>query len=159
MKPRVYVETSVISYLAAWPSRDLVVAAHQQITQEWWGKRDRFDLYASPLVVSEAARGDANAAQRRLALLQDIPSVEMNAAVNVLGRQLVQQLALPPNALDDAFHVAAATVHGLGFLVTWNCTHIANLQTRRKIESICRACGFEPCVIGTPEELSFVLEN
>ena len=159
MKPRVYVETSVISYLVAWPSRDLVVAAHQQITRDWWSKREHFELYASPLVVAEAARGDAQAAQRRLALLQEFAAVEMNAAVDKLGRQLVLQLALPPNALDDAFHVAAATVHGLDFLLTWNCAHIANLQTRRKIEAICREAGYEPCVIGTPEELAFDLEK
>jgi hypothetical protein len=66
MKPKVYLETSVISYLTAWLSRDLVKAAHQQITQEWWNKRTRFDLYISQVVLQEASSGDPEAARLRL---------------------------------------------------------------------------------------------
>src|SRR5437588_9710250 len=73
MKPTVYVETTIPSYLTAWPSRDLVRAAHQQITREWWARRDRFDLYASRLVVQECQGGDPEAAADRLAALAGIP--------------------------------------------------------------------------------------
>ena len=153
MKPRVYVETSVISYLTARPSRDLIVAAHQQITQDFWQRSSEFEFYASQLVVDEAQRGDAEAAQARVAVLDDIALLDMLPAAKTLGSLLVQQLAIPYKAIDDAYHVALAAVHGVDYLVTWNCTHIANLQMRRKIEAICRSAGFEPALIGTPQEL------
>lgn len=153
MKPRVYIETSVVSYLTARPSRDLIVMANQQITQEFWQRGTDFEFYASQLVLDEARQGDVVAAQARLAALTSIPMLEMLPAAKALGRLLVQELAIPAKAIDDAFHVALAAVHGIDYLVTWNCTHIANLQMRRKIEDICRSTGFEPALIGTPPEL------
>ena len=153
MKPRVYIETSVISYLTARPSRDLIVAAHQQITLEFWQRSTEFEFYASQLVHDEAQRGDAVAAQARLAAMANIPLLDMLPAAKSLGSLLVQELATPARALADVYHVALAAVHGIDYLVTWNCTHIANLQMRRKIEDICRAAGYEPALIGTPPEL------
>jgi predicted nucleic acid-binding protein len=153
MKPSVYLETSVISYLTARPTRDLVRTAHQQITREWWAKRDAFDLYVSQYVLDEAAAGDAGAAALRLEALRDVPLLELTEDVTTLGDRLLRAAALPAKARIDALHIAAAAVNGLDYLLTWNCTHIANATMRLKIESICRSLDIEPPIICTPLEL------
>lgn len=154
MKPKVYLETSVISYLASHPSRDLVIAAHQQTTQEWWEKRrDKFDLLISQLVLQEASGGDKNAAEHRNGYINGLVQVQITDAVIKLAQNLLQVSALPASEIADAVHVAAAAVHGVDYLLTWNMRHIANAVTRHRIESACRASGYEPPIICTPEEL------
>lgn len=153
MKPTVYIETTVPSYLTAWPSRDLIRAAHQQITREWWNKRDKFDLYASRLVVEECQDGDAQAAADRLASLAGIPLLQQSPDVSALAEALMRDVPLPVKAAADSLHIATAAVHGMNYLLTWNCTHIANVVLRPQIEAVCRAAGFEAPLICTPEEL------
>lgn len=155
MKPTVYVETTVPSYLTAWPSRDLVRAAHQQITREWWSHRDEFDLYLSRLVVQECEAGDAQAALDRLAAMKGIPLLAQGPEVSALAESLMRDVPLPEKAAADSLHIATAAVHRMKYLLTWNCTHIANVVLRPKIEAVCRAAGFEPPLICTPEELSW----
>lgn len=155
MKPTVYVETTVPSYLTAWPSRDLVRAAHQQITREWWNHRDEFDLYLSRLVVQECEGGDAQAASDRIAALKGIPLLAQGPEVSALAESLMRDVPLPEKAAADSLHIATAAVHRMKYLLTWNCAHIANVVLRRKIEAVCRAAGFEPPLICTPEELSW----
>ena len=151
---RLYLETSVISYLAAWPSRDLIVAGHQQITHEWWRtRREHFDLFVSRIVVDEAAAGDEEAARRRLEILQSLPVLELNPEATELARELIVGGAFPKNAPEDALHVALATVHAMGFLLTWNCRHIANAEMTAAVSRICSAQGYELPRICTPEEL------
>jgi hypothetical protein len=152
-KARAYIETSVVSYLTAWPSRDLVRAAHQQVTREWWSIRGRFDLFISQFVIDEAAAGDEVAAADRLAILQEAVLLEVTEDAILLAETLVAEGALPSQARVDALHVAMATVHGMDYLLTWNCRHIANASFRGRIEEICRAAGFEPPTICTPLEL------
>jgi hypothetical protein len=154
MKPRVYIETSVLSYLTSWTSRDLVQAAHQRITSEWWQGRHRFELFVSEAVLAEARRGDPDAARRRLAAAEGLPALVATAEAQGLATRLLQAAAMPAKAAIDAAHVGIATVHGMNFLLTWNCTHIANAVMREKIESVCRGAGFKPPVICTPEELT-----
>jgi hypothetical protein len=153
MKSRVYLETSVVSYLTALPSRDIVQAAHQQVTREWWNRRSRFVLYVSQAVLGEAARGDVEAAARRLTALQGIQALAVTAEVSDLAERFIRESAMPAKAAIDAVHVAVAVVHGMEYLLTWNCTHIANAAIRSKIERICREGGLSPTVICTPEEL------
>ncbi|SMF96571.1 PIN domain-containing protein [Methylomagnum ishizawai] len=153
MKPKVYVETSVISYLAARVSRDLIVAGHQQISQEWWDTRQDWDLSISALVVSEARSGDASAAERRLALLEGLPLLSLNDPAIELAERLLKGAALPEKAKEDALHIAIAAVHGIDYLLTWNCKHIANAVKRPLIETLCEMAGYRPPVICTPEEL------
>lgn len=112
-----------------------------------------FDLYISQLVLDEAGAGDVGAAAQRLEVLRDLPLLELTPEVTALGMHLLREAALPPKAAADAFHIAFTAVHGMDFLLTWNCTHIANATMRPKIEAICRMNGFEPPVICTPLEL------
>jgi predicted nucleic acid-binding protein len=154
MKPKVYLETSVISYLASRASRDLIVAANQQLTQEWWQVRRRdFDVYISQLVVQEAAAGDANASQQRLQAIADIPLLKLSEEAVTFAERLVKEGPIPQQAVEDALHIAVATLNGMDYLLTWNFKHIANATMRYKIERICRLAGYEPPIICTPPEL------
>ena len=154
MKPKVYIETSVISYLTARPSRDLVTAAHQQLTTDWWeDRRADFALYISQLVVREASAGDEDAAKRRLDVIEQIPLLELNEEALSLARTLVEDGPLPAKASEDALHIAVATAHGMDFILTWNCKHIANAEMRNLIAEVCHSQGYEPPITCTPEEL------
>jgi hypothetical protein len=153
MKQKAYVETSMVSYLTAHPSEDLVRAAHQQVTREWWAGRQAFDIYVSQFVLDEASKGDPEAAALRLATLEQIAILDVTDDATVLAEELIAGGGLPQQARVDAFHVAVATVHGMDYLLSWNCKHIANATLRSRIEAICRAAGYEPPVICMPLEL------
>lgn len=154
MNLTVYVEASVVSYLTARPARDVVVAAYQEITQEWWSRApSRFSLVTSELVVAEAASGDSDAARARLALLDTIPLIDVTKEAIELNQKLVDLGAVPAKAADDAAHIATAAVNSVGYLATWNFRHIANATMRPRIEEVCRSAGYEPPVICTPSEL------
>jgi hypothetical protein len=153
MKQKAYVETTMVSYLTARPSEDLVRAAHQQVTREWWAGRQAFDIYVSQFVLDEASKGDPEAAALRLATLEQIAVLDVNDDATVLTEELIAGGGLPQQARVDAFHVAVATVHGMDYLLSWNCKHIANATLRSRIEAICRAAGYEPPVICMPLEL------
>lgn len=154
MKPRVYIETTVVSYLTARSSRDLIIAAHQQLTQEWWNnRRDSFDLYISQLVIQESSAGEAFMAQKRMEALDAIPLLDLREEAVALARALVEKGPIPEKAAVDALHIAVATINGMDYLLTWNCKHIANAEMQTAVAAICRAAGYEPPVICTPEEL------
>jgi len=153
--PKIYLETTTISYLAARPRKDLITAAHQQVTHDWWQNRRRdFDLFSSQLVIQESSAGDAAVAQARLQLLSDISLVQVSVDCVSLARALVEKGPIPEKAAVDALHIAIATVHGMDYLLTWNCKHIANAEMQKVVKRICRNAGYEPPVICTPEELS-----
>jgi predicted nucleic acid-binding protein len=150
----VYIETSIVSYLTARPSRDLLVAAHQQLTVAWWDQqRSHYELFTSQVVLAEARAGDPDAAQRRVAVLEHLPLLDVTDAAITLAAALVSGQALPAQAAQDALHVAVACVHGIEYLLTWNCAHLANARLRSRIEQICREAGYVPPIICTPEEL------
>lgn len=137
----------------ARPGRNLLVAGHQQVTQDWWDQRARFELFVSDAVISECSRGDSEAVRRRLAVLDDIAILSPVHAAFELAQTLLADAALPEKAAIDALHISIAAVHGMDYLLTWNCAHIANAERRPQIEEICRRLGFRPPVICTPLEL------
>ena len=153
MKPKLYVETPINSYLASRPSRDVVINANQQLAQEWWENRRKFDLFISQMVIDEVSKGDEQAAQKRLELIQDIPLVDFNDGAKDLAKEILRQNVLPPKATLDVFHIAATAVHGIDFLLTLNCKHIANAFIFRRIEKICTEFGYEPPIVCTPQEI------
>jgi predicted nucleic acid-binding protein len=154
MKPSVYIETTIVSYLTSRPSRDLITAAHQQLTQEWWeNRRGSFELFVSQLVIQESSAGDAAMAKKRLEILDTLTLLSVNQESVDLARALTTKGPLPRKAAADALHIAVATVHGMDYLLTWNCKHIANAQMQTAVGIKCRAAGYEPPVICTPEEL------
>ena len=158
--PSVYIETSVVSYLTARPSASLIAAAHQRITRDWWDfHRSRFEQFISALVIDEASRGDRDAAARRLAALEDFSILEATQSAAELVDILISEGALPAVARDDATHVAIAAVHGINYLVTWNCRHIDNAEIKPLLRSLCAVHGYVCPEICTPEELMGGFDN
>ena len=154
MNESVYIESSVISYLTARPSRDLVIAGHQAVTAEWWNERRlRYDVYLSPLVVEEISAGDASAAEERLRVIADIPSVTIAAEAESLASALLAANAVPANSARDALHVAIAATQGIDYLITWNFRHINNASTRTMVVSVVSDFGLVCPVLCSPEEL------
>jgi predicted nucleic acid-binding protein len=153
--PSAYIETSVISYLTGRRNqRDVIVAAHQELTHQWWeNRRQDFFLYASAVVIEEARRGDEISARARLAIVEQLRLADVTSAARELAGRLLLEFGLPAKANADALHIAIAAANGIDYLLTWNCTHLANAFMIPRVEKICRTAGFEPPYICTPQEL------
>lgn len=152
--PTLYIETTIPSYLVAKPSRDIVVVAHQQLTREWWdNERRSYDMLISQVVLEEIRRGDPEMAEKRIEILQGIPILEANEAVEKLAQRYFESLKFPAKALRDAFHLAYVVAYEIDFLATWNCTHLANASILFQLSRLNKEWGYETPIICTPEEL------
>ena len=150
----VYVETTIPSYLTSRPSRDLVVAAHQQLTHDWWRRASHlFDLFLSEVVLEEIRAGDSELAHQRRKVVEDLPILTLNAEGRRLADVYRQRLGLHAGASVDLLHIAIAVAHELDYLVTWNCKHIANGQVIQRLLKVNDELGVRTPVILTPEEL------
>jgi hypothetical protein len=153
-KPRVYVETTIVSYLAARQSRDVVTAGRQVTTQQWWdNERHKYELMASSEVADECGGGDPFIAARRQTILNELSIFPVDGEIMELAERLIAPGAIPRTAGPDAIHIAAACVGRCGFLVTWNFRHIANVTIRRKVEGILLKYGYSQTIICTPDQL------
>lgn len=154
MKPVVYIESSVVSYLVARLSRDVVVAGRQALTQDWWeNERTRFDLRVSALVEDEVSRGDPSAAERRLAIIEEIPILAATEDARHLSERLIAEKVIPVGSEDDALHIAIASTQGADYLLTWNFKHINNAETKNLITKIVESLGYVCPTLCSPEEL------
>ena len=154
MKPRVYIETTVISYLTAKPTLNALQEGRRQLTSEWWARRGMdFTTTISPLVYAEASRGDITAAAARLEALKDLLMLPLDERARLLARVLIAPGAIPAKATDDAAHIAICAVHSIPYLLTWNFKHIANAEIRLKLDYLCSINGYKLPTICTPEEL------
>ena len=154
MKPRLYVETTIPSYLVARISRDLRLAADQKSTQEWWKRhRHKYDLFISEAVLEEAADGNTSFATKRLTVLSGLPRLRTTSEVGALVTRFLQEQIIPPTVAADAVHLALAASHHMDFLLTWNCKHLHNPHLERRMLAACRELGYDCPVICTPAEL------
>lgn len=154
MAQSVYLETTIPSYLAAWESVELSMAAKQQTTREWWNtQREHFRLFVSDAVILEVTAGDVSAAERRLEVLNGITILAPSSEADELAIALVDKLKLPDKAILDAVHIAICVVHRIDYLLTWNCRHIANATYQPIIHSVCDERGYTMPVICTPDQL------
>ena len=154
MKPAVYIETSLVSYLVNRPSRNLIVAAQQQITNEWWdNRRGEFDLYVSQLVIRESSKGDEEEIKKRLDAIKDVLLLELRVEARELANIFMKDKVLPEKAADDALHISVATIYGIDYLLTWNCKHMANAEIQKRLSKICGEQGYALPIICTPYEL------
>jgi len=150
----VYIETTFLSYLVARPSRDLLVAAHQQGTHEWWDlRRQDFECFVSQVVIDEASAGDPEEARKRMEIIRTLAVLEVTEDAEALTDAILSSGAMPPRAVRDAAHVAVAATTNMDYLLTWNCRHLANAQIIRRIAVVCNKQGYSVPVICTPEEL------
>lgn len=153
-KPNLYLESSIISYQVARPSRDVITLARQRLTHDWWDRRRQdFHLYISQIVLDEVGAGDKDAASRRIAIVREVPLLGMSPEVIELAQSILKSARLPEQAGADALHIAIAAFNGMDYLLTWNSKHIANAEYRHRVEQTCRRAGFEPPVLCTPDEL------
>lgn len=153
-KPTVYLETTVISVLTARPTRRVVPAALQKLTREWWDlRRHDFELFVSDFVMQEAGRGDPDAARRRLEVATKLKALAIVEPIEELATRLLRETRLPSVAKLDALHVACAAIHGIDYLLTWNCTHIANAVIVPEVETVCLLAGYKCPQICTPQAL------
>jgi hypothetical protein len=153
-RPSIYIETSIVSYLAARPSRDTVTLRNQQLTHAWWTtRRHEYELFTSRTVLDEAAAGDQQMAQARLALIASIPLVAFHRSTLSLADLLCARIPLPPRASDDAVHIALGAQHEMDYLLTWDRKHIANPRLRARIQAICLSQGLRAPRLCTPDEM------
>ena len=154
LKSTVYIETTIPSYLTARPSRDLIVAGRQELTRLWWEtRRDKFSLCISDFVIEEATRGHPEAARKRLEVLAEVPLLEIDNEVVGLTKTILESGLIPNKAAADAGHVAVASRHGVDYMITWNCTHLANAEILRYINYVVSEAGYFLPTICTPDEL------
>ncbi len=159
-KSTVYIETTIPSFLTAWPSNNLVVAGKQEVTRQWWKKRKaKYHLYASQYVLDEASRGDEAAASKRMEALNEIDLLEVDEEVIRLVRVIMTTGLIPSKAETDAGHIAVSARHGIDFMITWNCTHIANAEILGRINYVVSEVGYFLPTICTPDELFGGEEN
>jgi predicted nucleic acid-binding protein len=153
MRRKLYIETTVVSYLVARPSKSKVVAGHQESTLVFWRRLNEFDGYFSDLVWREASRGDEAQAKARLEILSSLEMLEADIEAKRLAAKLLKGLAIPSEYPDDALHIAIATVNGMDFIVTWNFKHINNPVMRAKIRAVVENAGYVAPEICSPEEV------
>ena len=154
MKPKVYLETSIISYLTAVSGTDVVAIARQEITRDWWSKHRRnYELYVSDVVEQEASLGNPFMSASRLETIRPLTKLATSERVIELAEYLVERKAVPEKASTDALHIAIATVEEMNFLLSWNFKHIVNAQMQGKIQQVCKREGYRPVTICTPESL------
>ncbi len=150
---KLYIETSVVSYATARPSRDITIAGIQQQARDWWAnKRHKFELVTSQVTLDEARDGDPTAAADRLKLLDGLPLIDINSDVVALAKRLIEAHAMPQKAAADSVHVAAAALGGVKYLLTLNCRHIANAHELPRIYKLLDQEGLGQLLICTPAE-------
>jgi hypothetical protein len=153
-RPTLYIETSIVSYLASDPSRHPVTAANQRLTLEWWNtRRHDYALFTSETVLQEAADGDPAMAARRMTLLANSELLLPRPEVSLLANEIQARIKLPPRAITDTLHVAFAAVYNVAYLLTWNCKHIANPALKPRLLQACQLLGFELPVLCTPKDM------
>ncbi len=151
---QIYIESTIPSYVVARSARDLLQAARQQLTRDWWDlKRMEHELFTSQVVLDEIAAGEAEMARRRLELMGGTALIEMTEAAEKLAVSILSSGLLPASADGDAAHIALATIHGMDILLTWNCRHIANAAIQNRLRRLVEPVGYDLPIICTPEEL------
>lgn len=158
--PLIYIETSIVSYLRQRASSQVITAARQLLTNRWWDdERSNYDLVTSQYVIDEAADGDPQLTQKRLESLDDIPLLQLGTEIDAIAMEIMTRAILPPKAQVDALHIATAVHHRIDYLLTWNCTHIANARILPRIHGLLSDLNCFIPIICTPEEMVDDEEN
>lgn len=152
--PTLYIETSIVSYLRQRPSSQVIAAARQLLTHQWWDmERNNYELVTSQYVLDEASAGDPVLASERLQSLNGIPLLPLDPQIGVIADEIVSRAILPPQASIDALHIAVVAHHWIQYLLTWNCKHIANAKILPRIHDVLTDLGYPIPIICTPEEM------
>jgi hypothetical protein len=150
----IYIETSIVSFLRQRPAAHVVAAARQLLTRRWWDiERTKYQLVTSQYVIDEAALDDPELASERLELLRDLPLLALDEEIQTIADEIMRRAILPQKAQVDALHISIAAYHRIDFLLTWNCTHIANARILPRLHAVLRNLGHAIPIICTPEEM------
>nr|VFJ64730.1 MAG: Predicted nucleic acid-binding protein, contains PIN domain [Candidatus Kentron sp. FW] len=152
MVQKIYIETSVISYLVAKPSKNLVIAAHQLSTMELWNRLNAYEVFVSKVVIDEVSKGDAFQAKRRLEMLREFQVLAIDHEIVEIARRLISEKVIPSKCPEDALHIAVAAANGMDVIVTWNFKHINNPSTRKKVRWLLEGNDWKCPEICSPEE-------
>lgn len=154
MVTSVYLETTVVSYFVAPPSRDVVIAARQESTRQLWPKLlTDYECYVSVLVREVASRGDEVQASLRLQAIVQLPMLELGVAADELAFRMIEAHSIPATCPEDALHIALAAANGIDVMITWNFAHLNNPFTRSTVRRIVEAAGYQCPEICSPDEL------
>jgi len=154
MKKRLYIETTVVSYLTAKPSRDIMVAGHQEATRELWPELSaKYETYISALVFEEVRKGDPDQAQMRIEAIEPFPMLDIDDEARTLAQKIITGKGIPVEYPEDALHIAVAAVNGIEVVITWNFAHLNNPFTRKMVRQIIEGEGYGCPEICSPEEL------
>ncbi len=152
---RIYIESTIPSYVVARPARDLLQAARQQMTKDWWDlKSSQHELFTSQIVLDEITNGETAMATQRLDVMAQIKLLDLTDEAKALTKDLLGSGLLPADADRDAAHIALATVHEMDILLTWNCRHIANAAIQARLRRLVEKSDFALPVLCTPDELT-----
>jgi len=144
----------VVSYFTARPSRDLLIAGHQEATHELWPKLGTdYEAYISALVYEEAGKGDPGQAQARHGAIKAFRMLDIDDEVSTLAKKIIAKKGIPRDYPEDALHIAVAAVNGMHVVVTWNFAHLNNPFTRIMIRQVVEDEGYSCPEICSPEEL------
>lgn len=149
----VYIETSIISHATARQSLDLATAVLQEQARRWMTEqRPLYEVVTSQLVIDEASLGDSDAANRRLLLIDGIPVLPANPDAEVVANEILARSMMPAKVKLDALHIATAALAGVQYLLTQNCTHIANAHELPRVYRLLDEFGLSGMLICTPAE-------
>ncbi len=152
---RIYIESTIPSYVVARPARDLLQAARQQTSKDWWElKRQQHELFTSEIVLAEIGEGEAAMARQRLEVMDGIKILRLTDDTEALTRRILESGLLPPDADRDAAHIALATIYEMDILLSWNCRHIANASIQARLRRLAGEMGLPLPVLCTPDEMT-----
>ena len=136
------------------PSRDSILAAHQQLTRQWWqDERQRYRCVTSAEVLKEAGLGDAEMSRRRLEALSGLTVLAVDKPARSLAEEILAAGILPSAAISDAIHAVVAAQNGVNILLTWNCRHLANPHLLARLRMFMAARGLVLPEVCTPIEI------
>jgi predicted nucleic acid-binding protein len=158
MKEKVYLDSTIPSYIIANPSRDIILLGRQEVTRDWWEtKRDLYELFISEIVLMEIEAGDPVYASKREELLQKIPLLENCEEIEKLAGEYMKHFNLPEKLFRDMYHIAFAVYYKMDFLMTWNFAHLANAHVKTQLRRYNQGKELDTPEICSPEELYEVL--
>lgn len=150
----VYIETTILSYLVSRPSRDIIVAARQELTRQWWDySKPTYDCVLSQIVLDEIEAGDPTHAANRMDHASVLAVLAVNQGCLDLAQLYLDRGYVPKNEIRDALHIAVAVIWKVDYLLTWNCKHIANAHALRQLRKFSENLGHEFPHVCTPDEL------
>jgi predicted nucleic acid-binding protein len=153
-KPTLYLETTILSYLLARLSRDILTLARQQLTRDWWEyEHNKYEIVISTLVQTTLEESPSDLRDAPAEYLRSCKILPASSKIDQRAVEILQELPTPSISEADAHHLACAMIHEIEYFLTWQFKTLANAFVRRRLDGICRQHGWFMPTIGTPEHM------